>query len=70
MGKLVGIVLLLTAFWVGSELSTHGTDGAFGGLFAAEDPVRDLRSTPQRLGDKARDSMLAGENRLERMLEE
>ncbi len=70
MGKLVGIVLIVAAFWVGAELSTHGTKGAFGGVFASEDPIRDLRSTPQRVGDKARRSLQAGEDRVNRMLEQ
>ena len=68
MGKLVGIVLLVTAFWVGAEISTHGTDGAFGGIFSSPDAIRDMRTTPQRLGDKARSSMKAGEDRVDRML--
>ena len=70
MGKLVGIVLVVIALWVGAEISTHGTNGAFGGLFASGDPVRDLRTTPQRLGDKARRSMQAGEDRVNRMLDQ
>ena len=70
MGKLVGIVMLLTAFWVGSEFSTHGTEGAFGGLFASGDPIGEIRSTPQRVGDKARRSIRAGEDRVDRLLDQ
>ncbi len=70
MGKLVGIVLLVAAFWVGAEISTHGTEGAFGGLFSSDHPVQDLRSTPQRVGDNARRSMQAGEDRVNRILDE
>jgi hypothetical protein len=70
MGKLFGIVLLVTAFWIGAEISTNGTDGAFGGLFASDDPVGEMRSTPQRVGDKARRSIRAGEDRVDRMLNE
>jgi len=69
MGKIVGIILLVGAFWAGAELSTHGTEGAFGGFFASDDTVRDTRTTPQRLGDKARRSMRAGEDRVNRMLD-
>jgi len=70
MGKLISIVLLVAAFWIGSELATKGTEGAFGGLLAAEDPIQDLRSTPQRVGDRARRSIKAGEDRVDRMLEQ
>ncbi len=70
MGKLAGIALLIVAFWVAAELSTKGTDGAFGGLFASEDPVAEMRSTPQRVGDNARRSIKAGEDRVDRMLDE
>lgn len=69
MGKLVGVILLVGAFWAGAEISTHGTEGAFGGVFASDDALRDLRSTPQRIGDKARRSLKAGEDRVNRMLD-
>ena len=70
MGKLVGVVLVVLAFWVGSELSTHGVEGAFGGIFSSVDAREELRSTPQRIGDRTYKHMKAGEDRVERMLAE
>ena len=58
MGKMFGLVVLVTALWVGMEVYQEGVDGAFGGAFAAlgdsdgEYAPRDGRSVPRRAGDK------------------
>jgi hypothetical protein len=36
MAKVFGILLIVLGVWVGMEIFTKGTDGAFGGIFAAE----------------------------------
>jgi hypothetical protein len=34
MGKALGLLLIVLGVWVGVEVTNHGVDGAFGGLFA------------------------------------
>jgi hypothetical protein len=59
MGKMFGLVMLITALWVGMEVYQQGADGAFGGAFAAlgdsdgDGAPHDGRSIPRRAGDKA-----------------
>jgi uncharacterized membrane protein len=58
MGKLIGLLLLVVGIWVGMEVYTNGTQGAFGGALARfghdDGAVQDTRSVPQRAGDAAR----------------
>jgi len=35
MGKILGILLIVVAIWVGLTIFNEGTDAAFGGLFAS-----------------------------------
>jgi hypothetical protein len=35
MAKIFGILLIVLGVWVGMEIFTKGTDGAFGGIFAS-----------------------------------
>ena len=34
MAKIFGVLLIVLGVWVGMEIYTKGTDGAFGGIFA------------------------------------
>jgi len=36
MGKAFGLVLIVVGLWVGLEIYTKGTQGAFGGVLAGE----------------------------------
>lgn len=72
MAKLLGIVLFVLGVWVGAEVLTQGTDGAFGGLFARiagrEAPAPDAHVwAGERAGDavgRARDLDEARRRRL------
>jgi hypothetical protein len=73
MGKLVGIVLIVIAIWIGLTVYSQGTDQAFGGLFARFSGSSTLdgpatRSTPQRAGDAVQRAHDESENRVERAL--
>lgn len=35
MAKIFGILLIVLGVWLGMEIFTKGTDGAFGGIFAS-----------------------------------
>ena len=80
MGKVVGILLIVLGVWVGAEVMTKGTHGAFGGLFAKvsgsgalekSDGERiDSRAVPVRAADSYRGAFDAGINRAERALGE
>ena len=76
MGKMLGLVVLVTALWVGLEVYQEGVDGAFGGAFAdlsdsdGEQVSRDGRSVPRRAGDKVQGSHDAAAARRVRMLGE
>ncbi len=55
MGKTFGILMIVGLVWVGLEVYTEGTHGAFGGIFAsfigAEAPSEEeTLSTPRRAG--------------------
>ena len=51
-GKLLGIVLLVAAVWVGIEIYTNGTDGAFGGIFARFGPPSPHAGEPGSVGKR------------------
>ncbi len=76
MGKIFGLVTLITALWVGMEVYQKGVDAAFGGAFAVlgdsdgEDAPRDGRSVPRRAGDKAQKAHDEAAARRARMLGE
>lgn len=58
MGKVFIILMIVVGVWIGMEVFTEGTDGAFGGIFAtaggseprvaAEPPVQRIRARVQR----------------------
>ncbi len=76
MGRIFGLVMLITALWVGMEVYQEGIDAAFGGAFAAlgdsdgEDAPRDGRSVPRRAGDKVQNAHDEAAVRRARLLEE
>ncbi|MBW2232957.1 MAG: hypothetical protein JRG92_20270 [Deltaproteobacteria bacterium] len=45
MGKVIVILLIAAAAWVGSVFHTEGTDKAFGGIFAPIESVRESESS-------------------------
>lgn len=59
MGKILGILLIVFAIWVGLTVYTEGTERAFGGFLArfapasAEGPVGDTRAPLERVRDRA-----------------
>jgi hypothetical protein len=55
MQKIFGILLILLLVWVGIEVFTKGTDGAFGGIFASHAQTRDGGHTGGGLPDSVRD---------------
>jgi hypothetical protein len=73
MGKLLAIVLIVIAIWVGLTVYTEGTDQAFGGLFARSSGSSTLdapetRSTPRRVGDAVQRAYDESEDRVDRAL--
>jgi hypothetical protein len=47
MGKAFGLVLIVVGLWVGLEVYTKGTHGAFGGLLAGDSaPVQEEQQAP------------------------
>ncbi len=76
MGKMFGLVVLVTALWVGMEVYQEGVDGAFGGAFAdlsdsdGEQASRDGRSVPRRAGDKVQNALDEAAVRRARLLGE
>jgi hypothetical protein len=47
MGKAFGLVLIVVGLWVGLEVYTKGTQGAFGGLLAGESaPAAEQQQAP------------------------
>ena len=67
MGRIIGILLMVLAVWIGMEFYTKGSERAFGGIFAgALDPVVDYevsedgRSPTERVGDRVREDMQRG----------
>jgi hypothetical protein len=52
MGRLLAIVLFVLGVYAAATVATEGVDGAFGGLFAGEEPIaapsgpRDSQAAP------------------------
>ena len=59
MGKIFGILLIVSAIWVGMTIYTEGTERAFGGLLArfvpatAEAQIGETRAPLERVRDRA-----------------
>jgi hypothetical protein len=77
MGKIVGMLLMVVAIWVGMEVYNEGADRAFGGTFsflkAGDDlPERAVHrvSTPKRVGKKVDAAIRGGAERYERLVGE
>ncbi len=79
MQKLVGIIIIVVAIWVGIEVYTQGIDGAFGGVFAtfssgaapeksAQAPTEN-RTVPRRVGDRVQAHMDQGAARIDEQAE-
>ena len=73
MAKVFGILLIVLGVWVGLEIYTKGTHGAFGGIFAgAFEPVSDYQAAPdgrspvQRITDQVRGDIERGAERTTR----
>jgi hypothetical protein len=55
MQKIFGVLFILVAVWIAIEVYTKGTDGAFGGLFAAHSRGQASAQASGPLTDRARD---------------
>jgi hypothetical protein len=73
MQRIFGILFIVLAIWVGLEVYSEGTTGAFDGLFVrlgvAEEPAEDAgpRTTAgERAADRLRSAYQAGMDRGER----
>ena len=75
MGKLLAMVLMVTAIWVGITVFTEGSDRAFGGLFAGSPGSSTLEateavSTRERAGDAVQRAYDESQDRFDRALGE
>jgi len=71
MQKVFGILFILVAIWVGIEVFTKGTDGAFGGLFASHSPAPASAQASGTLPNRVRDQVnSAYRTHEERMLQQ
>ena len=75
MAKLLAIVLMVIAIWVGVTVFTEGSDRAFGGLFAGSSDSSTLeateaRSTRERAGDALQRAYDESEDRVDRAMRE
>lgn len=82
MQKLIGIVIIVIAIWVGIEVYTQGIDGAFGGVFAslssnetqpdqnsAQQTPTENRTVPRRVGDRVQEHLDQGAARIDEQAE-
>jgi len=71
MGRIFGLLLAVVGIWAATEVYLHGTAGAFGGVFAAENATeQDGRSVARRAGDAVGRAQDEAEARRERLLAE
>lgn len=73
MAKVFGILLIVLGIWVGLEVMTNGSAGAFGGLFAKVGLVDQEQApapTAQRAANAVGRAYSAGENRVDRQLDQ
>lgn len=68
MGRLIGLILMLIAIYVGISLYTEGTDHAFGGILAspASDPAPRPRPVTQRVRERVTEDLRSAAERVER----
>lgn len=75
MAKVFGILLIVLGIWVGLEVMTEGSAGAFGGWFAKTGLVDQERApapapAAQRAANAVGRAYSAGENRVDRQLDQ
>ncbi len=70
MGRLLTILLMVLALWIGVEVYTEVLHGAFGGLFGSAFEAPADRSTPDRAADAFQRAYNTSEERVDRALEE
>ena len=77
MGRLIGLVLMVTAMYVGMEVYTKGTEHALGGAFArfaaegeAEGPYDAGETTPQRAGTAVKRAHQVASERRSKLLDD
>ena len=63
MAKILGILLLVGAVWLGVEVMTKGTDGAFGGIFARGGAAAPEETIVQKARSRVQGSMKATSER-------
>ena len=77
MGRIFGLILIVVAIYVGLEIYTEGTHGAFGGAFSklglAGPAPTDAAGNPQRptevIREKVTEDMSFGEARREGLVD-
>lgn len=50
MERMIGLILIITAIWIGVELYSEG-DQAFGGIFASDESAAEAEAEPVDPGD-------------------
>jgi len=59
MAKAFAILLIVLGVWLGLEIFTNGTEGAFGGVFASGSPSASTEPTAQRIRNRVQQNMKA-----------
>ena len=59
MAKAFAILLIVLGVWLGLEIFTNGTEGAFGGVFASGSPSASTEPTAQRIRNRVQQSVKA-----------
>ena len=70
VGRMISIMLIVGAVWVGAEVYSEGLNGAFGGIFASTFDAPAHRPTHERAVDAFQRWHNKSEERVERMLDE
>jgi hypothetical protein len=72
MGRILGILLLVTGIWVGMEVYNEGVDGAFGGAlgFLSDGEESGDLTTRMRVHDAVSSAHAEADARRERLLAE
>ena len=76
MSRIVGILAIVLGVWIGMEVFTKGTSGAFGGLLVRLGIEKstgeriDSRSVPTRFTERHYSAHQRGIDRVERQLDE
>jgi hypothetical protein len=80
VGRILGILAIVLGVWIGVEVMTKGTHGAFGGLLGrlglatvlerSEDGRIDSRTVPVKAADRLRGAYDVGIDRVERQIQD